>query len=173
MVTIGIDVSVLAHIGNIPVEEWLPFVAPVVVLCLYVRRKERRRREAIERLPGLSESLDESTVRRVLEIWEAADYKGLSREHVPFFYPPGPDGATAAELAERVRSDPATVKGQLEHLADFGYLDLAPPEGDEQARAWLTVEGMDLLNMTEDALLQATGSREAADDATPAVPRDR
>jgi IclR-like helix-turn-helix domain-containing protein len=146
---------VFAHLGNIPVEEWAPFVVPVVVVCLYVRRKERRRREAVQRLPDLGEPLDESTVRRVLGTWSAAEYKGLSREHLPLLYPPGPEGTTAAELAERTRSDPATVRRRLEELADLGYLELKGPESSEEPRAWLTVEGMDLLNATEDALLEA------------------
>jgi hypothetical protein len=39
------------------------------------------------------------------------------------------------------------LKRQLE---DLGYVEL---EGPEEPRAWLTVEGMDLLNVTENALL--------------------
>jgi hypothetical protein len=146
---------VLAHLGKIPVEEWLPFVVPVVALCLYIRRKERRRHEAVQRLPGVSEALDESTVRRVLDQWSAGDYKGVSREHLPLLYPPGPDGTTAAELAERIRSNQRTVTRQLEDLAVLGYLELEEHDGPEEPRAWLTAEGMDLLNVTENALLAA------------------
>jgi DNA-binding MarR family transcriptional regulator len=155
-------VYVLAHFGKIPVEEWLPFVVPVVALCLYVRRKERRRREAVQRLPGVSEPLDESTVGRILALWSSAKFEGVSREHLPLLYPPGPDGATAAELAGRIRADPATVKRQLEDLADLGYVELEGPEDPEEPRAWLTAEGMDLLNVTENALLAPVPTRKPA-----------
>lgn len=50
--------AVIAHIGNIPVEEWLPFVVPVVALYLYGRRKDRHRRNEVERLPEAGELLE-------------------------------------------------------------------------------------------------------------------
>jgi hypothetical protein len=146
---------VFAHFGKIPVEEWLPFVVPVVALCLYVRRNERRRREAVQRLPDVSEPRDDSTIRRVLEQWSAADFEGVSREHLPLLYPPGPDGRTPAELASRIGSDSETVKRQFEDLAGLGYLTLEGPAGSQDARASLTADGMDLVNVTEDALIAA------------------
>jgi hypothetical protein len=131
------DVYVFAHLGKIPVEEWLPFVVPVVALCVYVRRKERRRREALQRLPGVSEPLAASAVRRVLAEWLAGDYKGISQEHLLLLYPPGPDGTTPKELASRIRGDPDTVKRQFEDLADLGYLELeAPGDLEEAAGSW-------------------------------------
>jgi hypothetical protein len=154
-VTIESGVYVFAHFGKIPVEEWLPFVAPVVALCLYVRRNERRRREAVQRLPSVNEPRDDSTVRRVLDQWSEADFEGVSREHLALLYPPGPDGTTAAELATRIGSDSQTVKHQLEDLAELGYLTLEGPAGSEDSRASLTADGMDLVNVTEDALLAA------------------
>jgi hypothetical protein len=87
---------VIAHIGKIPVEEWLPFVVPVLAICLYVRRNERRRREAIRRLPGVTEPRDDSTIGQVLERWTASSFEGVSREHLPLLYPPGPDGFNTA-----------------------------------------------------------------------------
>ncbi|HEY4427058.1 MAG TPA: helix-turn-helix domain-containing protein [Solirubrobacteraceae bacterium] len=147
--------NLVAHIGNIPVEEWLPFVVPVVALCLYVRRNERRRREAVRRLPGVTEPREDSTVHQVLERWTASSFEGVSPEHLPLLYPPGPDGTTPAELATRIGSDPGTVTRQLEDLAELGYLELegSTPVGEQ--RAALTAEGMDLVNVTEDALLAA------------------
>lgn len=145
---------VLAHLGKIPVEEWAPFVVPIVALCLYVRRSERRRRAAIRRLPDVTQPRDDATVRGVLDQWSAAHFDGVSRAHLPLLYPPGPDGLTAIELARRVGSDPKTVSRELEDLAELGYLTLEG-SGAEEQRASLTAEGMDLVNVTEDALLAA------------------
>jgi DNA-binding transcriptional ArsR family regulator len=149
----------IAHIGNIPVEEWLPFVAPVVALYVYGRRKERRRRDAVGRLPDPGALLDDDTVRRVIAEWAAGHHGDVSAEHLPLIYPPGPDGLTAAELAERVHRDPATVERQLEELEDLDYLELEDREGFDGRRAWLTFRGYELLDATETALL---GSLEQA-----------
>ncbi|HYM56043.1 MAG TPA: hypothetical protein VES97_11820 [Solirubrobacteraceae bacterium] len=156
------DVYLIAHIGKIPVEEWLPFLVPVLALYLYGRHWSRRHREALRRLPDAGEPLDDATVSCVLARWSAADHEEVSPGHLPVLYPPGPDGATAAELARRIHSDPAAVKRQLEDLADLGYLDLEDPQGMDEPRAWLTAEGYDLMNVTEDALLAASpGSHES------------
>jgi hypothetical protein len=146
----------LAHIGNIPVEEWLPFLFPVLALYLYGRHKLRRRREAVARLPDVGEGLDEATVRRVLERWSATEHNEVTPEHVPLLYPPGPDGMTAADLAARIHSDTAAVVRLLEDLADLGYVELDGPESLDEPRALLTAEGYDLLNITEEVLLAAS-----------------
>jgi DNA-binding MarR family transcriptional regulator len=79
-------------------------------------------------------------------------------------YPPGPDGITVSELAERIGTDRASVTRRVEDLADLGYVEL--DSGEHEQRLWLTVEGLDLLNVTEDALLAAL---EGADPAERAV----
>jgi hypothetical protein len=144
-----------AHIGNVPVEEWLPFVVPVVVLYVYGRHKYRRRREAVERLPDASELLDERMIRRVAERWSAASHEELSPELVPLLFPPGPDGMTAAELASRIARDPVAVERQLEELQELGYLDREAGDDLGQGRVWLTIEGHQLLELTVDELLAA------------------
>jgi len=146
---------VFAHIGNIPVEEWLPFVVPVVALYIYGRRRERRRREAVGRLPDPGEPLDGDTVERVVAEWSAAKHSDVSPEHLPLLYPPGPDGMTAAELANRVHSDAATVERLLEQLEDLEYLELEDCEGPDGPRALLTFRGYELVDATETALLGA------------------
>jgi len=157
--------SVIAHIGNVPVEEWLPFVVPVLALYFYGRHKERRRREKVRRLLDAGEPLDDSTIRAVLDQWSASDHKEVSIEHLPLLYPPGPDGATPAELADRIHDDRDSVQRLLEDLAELGYLDLDEEKGLYEPRAWLTAEGADLVNMTEDTLLAASsrGSVEHTD----------
>jgi hypothetical protein len=155
--------SPIAHIGDVPVEEWLPFLFPIIALYLYGRHSNRRRHREIERLPPLSEGLDERTEESVLERWAAAGHEHLRREHVALMYPPGPQGATAAELAANVGRSPAGVAGQLEDLQELGYLDLESEGGGGETRAWLTLEGFDLLTATEEVLLQARGSGADAD----------
>ena len=143
---------VIAHIGNIPVEEWVPFLVPVLGLYLYGRRRGRRRREALQRLPDVN-ALDEATVALVLARWSQANHTDLSREYLPLLYPPGPEGMTVRELAERIHADAATIEHQLDQLEDFGYLELQQRDGSEAPRAWLTVKGCDLLEETETALI--------------------
>jgi len=144
---------VIAHIGKVPVEEYLAFVVPVVVLYAYGRQWNRRRRKQVARLPGPGEPLDETTVQLVLSRWAEADHGEVPREQVALMYPPGPDGVTPAELAERIGADPTSVARRLEDLADLGYVEF---DADERGpRLWLTVEGINLLNVTEDALLTA------------------
>ena len=157
--------AVIAHIGNVPVEEWLPFVVPVLALYFYGRRKERRRREQVRRLLDAGERLDDGTISAVLDQWSASDHKAVSIEQLPLLYPPGPDGATPAELAGRVHRDRDAVERLLEDLAELGYIDLAEEKGSDEPRAWLTAEGADLVNLTEDTLLSASshGSVEHTD----------
>lgn len=149
---------VIAHIGKIPVEEWLPFLVPVLGLYFFGRRQLRRRREAIQRLPDVREGLDDATVGRILARLSASHHTEVSSEYLPLLYPPGPDGMTAADLAARIHSDAEAVAQQLEDLADLGYVDLEEPDGPDAPRAALTAEGYDLLNITEDVLL-ATSPR--------------
>jgi DNA-binding transcriptional ArsR family regulator len=156
-------VYVSAHIGNVPVEEWLPFLAPVVALYVYGRHKSRRRREAIERLPDPSELLTEATVSRVMQRWSAADHRELSPQHVSLLYPPGPDGVTAGDLATRIHVDRLTVERLLEELQELGYVDFDEQSELAERRAWLTVAGYDLVNMTERELLAAWGGAARGD----------
>jgi hypothetical protein len=144
-----------AHIGNIPVEEWLPFLVPVLAVYLYGRRELRRRREAVALLPDVGEGLDDATVSRVLARWSATDHKEVSSEYLPLLYPPGPDGMTAADLAARIHSNAPAVARQLENLADLGYVELEGREGPDESRALLTAEGYDLLIITEEVLLSS------------------
>jgi hypothetical protein len=146
-------VHITAHIGNIPVEEWLPFLVPIVALYIYGRRAERRRREAVGRLPDLGEPLENDTIERVLASWSAEKHSHVSPAHLPLLYPPGPDGLTAAEIANKVHSDAATVGRLLEQLEDLGYLELDDFEGVDGPRAVLTFKGYELIDATESALL--------------------
>ena len=153
----------LAHIGNVPVEEWLPFVVPLVALYLYGRRMQRRRRAAVAQLPDRSSALDEATVARVLDAW-SEKHGDVSREYLPLLYPPGPDGLTATELAQKVHAAPETVAHQLQHLEDLDYVELE--QGSEapatERRAWLTFRGYELVEATERALLAARRGETAA-----------
>ncbi len=146
---------VLAHIGKIPVEEWLPFVVPIVALYIYFRRKERRRRKAVAVLPATSDSLDEATVNRILDEWRAASYGDVSPEHLPLLYPPGPDGMSVTELADRTHSSPETVELLLQQLEEREYLDLEGGTEPNGPRALLTLKGYGLVDATESALLTA------------------
>jgi hypothetical protein len=156
----------IAHIGNVPVEEWLPFLFPVLALYLYGRHWNHRRREAVNRLPGADQPLDEGSARLLMSEWAKADHSEVSREHLPVLYPPGPDGATAAELATRAHSDPGTMERLLEDLQELGYLDLEEREPREGRRAWLTAEGYDLVNVTEQTLLATARQRRSLQPAT-------
>ena len=151
----------IAHIGNVPVEEWLPFLVPVVALYLYGRHRERRRRALVRSLPQAGEALDEGSARLVLAQWSAASHSGLGLEHVALFRPPGPEGLTASELARRLGDDPAHVQRLLEQLEQLDYLELERRDGAAASRVWLTLKGYDVLVIAESALLG--GSRVRAD----------
>jgi IclR helix-turn-helix domain len=144
---------VIAHIGKIPVEEYAGFIVPVILLYAYGRAWSRRHRKKIAHLPGPTEPLDDRTVELVVSRWAAAKHGEVAREQLPLMYPPGPDGSTVAELAVRIGADRASVARRLEDLADLGYVEFDSDEREQ--RLWLTVEGIDLLNITEDALLAA------------------
>jgi hypothetical protein len=148
---------VIAHIGNIPVEEWLPFLVPLVGMYVYGRRWGKRRREAVRRLPGPIAAIDGRTLELVRARWDAAGHGEVASEQLPMLYPPGPDGVTISELAKRTGCDVATVRSRLEDLIDLGYVELEPRDGDDESQAWLTVAGFDLARVTEDALLTSVG----------------
>ena len=143
----------IAHIGNIPVEEWLPFLVPVFALYMYGRRRERRRREAVQRLAEPAKALDAATVGVVTSLWAKAGRIGLGPAHVSLLYPPGPDGMSAAELAERAHRERGAVARLLEELEDLGYVELETRKGEAEPRAWLTVEGYTLQYETEAVLI--------------------
>jgi hypothetical protein len=145
-----------AHIGNIPVEEWLPFLVPIIGLYIYGRRKDRRRRAAVARLPDVRDPLDGRMIEHVLAELSKAKHDHVSAEHLPLLYPPGPDGLSAVDLAERTNSaDPAVVERLLVELEDLEYLDLNSGENSEDHRAWLAFKGFELVDATEIALLAA------------------
>lgn len=150
----------LAHIGNIPVEEYAGFYVPVILLIAYGLHRHRRRRRELSRLPGL-EALDEPTVERVLARWARSGHEQATRELLPLLYPPGPDGASSAELAARIDAEEASVRERLADLADLGYLELDEGSATEGARGWLTPAGINLLNLTEEALLERPEGRGA------------
>ncbi len=150
--------SVLAHIGKVPVEEWVPFVVPVVALFIYGRRKDRRRRDAVSRLPDAAEPLDDATVAQVEAKWSETNHADVARRHLALLYPPGPDGMSAQELASRIHCDEPTVERLLEELEELDYVELEARDGFEGRRAWLTFKGYELVDATESALLSAHGA---------------
>jgi len=143
---------VIAHIGKIPVEEYAGFVVPVIALYAYGRAWSRRHRRKLAGLPP-PQALDERTVQLVLARWAEDKHGELGPELVALMYPPGPDGSTAAELAQRVGAECASVERGVAELAELGYLESDLGEGEQ--RLSLTAEGIHLLNITEDALLSA------------------
>ena len=146
------SVEVIAHIGNIPVEEWAPFLAPVLRSHFLGCRNGRRRRAAVERLPDLAAALDEHTTTLVMDDWSKSSHRELTRAHLPLLYPPGSDGRTARELARRIHADPGGIELLLEELAEYGYLEFDPAsERVSEARVWLTVKGHDLVEDREGA----------------------
>jgi DNA-binding transcriptional ArsR family regulator len=161
-------VSVIAHIGNVPVEESLPFLVPIIALYLYGRHRGRRRREALKRLPEARAALDDQTIGRVLDRWSSADHRDLLREHVSLLYPPGPEGATASELASRLHGEPSTIGRLLDDLAEQGYVEFDSHDNGAERRAWLTVSGYDLVRLTEDEVLaHSRGQHPSAQDRNP------
>jgi DNA-binding transcriptional ArsR family regulator len=155
--------TVLAHIGGIPVQESLPFLVPIVALVIYGRRRGRRRRREVSRLPDAAELLDGPSVQRVLAEWSKGRHADAAARHVPLFYPPGPDGLTAGELAARTGESTATVARLLAELQELGYIDLEGPDQDVS----LTLEGYDLLDATESALLEVARERAQRLEAAP------
>jgi hypothetical protein len=150
--------TVLAHIGGIPVQESLPFVIPVVALFLYGRHRTKGRRREVSRLPKAADLLDEHTTARVLAAWADGRHQEVAARHVALMYPPGPDGATAGELSERTGIGRAAVEQRLTELHELGYLDIDDAPDGEQ-RVALTIEGYDLLDVTEGVLLDEARAR--------------
>jgi hypothetical protein len=157
----GVAHVVLGHIGKIPVEEWLPFAVPIVALVIYFRRKERRRRAAVASLPEASSALDDAAVVRVLAAWRDAGYAGVTAEHLPLLYPPGPDGMSVDEIAARTRADAHEVERLLDELEEHEYVELELHDDGGQVRALLTLRGYGLVGATEDALLSASSPTRA------------
>jgi hypothetical protein len=129
-----------------------------VALYLYIRRKERRRREELRQLPEARELLDERTIERVLARWAQGRHKGAAARHLPLLYPPGPDGMTAGQLAIHAHCDYASVEPLLDELEELGYLELEGTEGPDQGIS-LTIEGYDLVNLAESVLLATARER--------------
>ncbi|MGO9489132.1 MAG: helix-turn-helix domain-containing protein [Solirubrobacteraceae bacterium] len=152
---------VIAHIAGIPVQEWSPFVVPVIVLYLIGRRSGRLRRAEVRRLPAASEMLDAQTVQRVLARWAETRHGDASARHVPLFYPPGPEGMTPAQLAAGADCDAATIDGLLSELEELGYVE---HDGPDQSVV-LTIEGYDLLSETEAVLLETNRARQSPQEA--------
>jgi len=150
-------VSLLAHIGKVPVEEWLPFLVPMLALYLYGRRKTKARREALEQLPSRSDQLDPIAVDAVMARWQSSGHT-LSREHLALLFPPGPDERSAGELADQLREDRPAVEGLLRDLERQGYLELDEHDDFDGPHATLTAKGHDLLDQTERALIEAQGT---------------
>ncbi len=144
--------ALVAHIGKVPVEEWLPFLVPVLLLYLYGRRESRRRRQALRRLPDVSSSPDDPLREQVLSRWAAAGHRELSREHVALFLPPGLEGASIAETAARLDASPDAVERLLGDLVELGYAELDDSGGGDR-RVWLTADGYQLVHAAEDTLL--------------------
>lgn len=142
----------LAHIGNIPVEEWVPFVVPVLLLYLWGRRSTRKRHAALQQISEQRGRPSEATAHRVLKSWRDGGHEQLGPEYVELFYPPGLDGTNGPDLAARMHTDKIRVDDMLETLADLGYVDLEE-EGDDR-RAWLTSDGYVLAQAMEDAVLE-------------------
>jgi hypothetical protein len=150
--------TLLAHIGNIPVEEWLPFLVPIVAMYLFVRSRERRRRREVGDIPASSEDLDASVVEAITAEWRRRDYGDVGAEHLALVYPPGPDGMTVSELASRTGGNAGNVLALLEQLEAGDYLFLEGEPADLQTS--LTLKGHGLVDTTEDSLLGALRARD-------------
>jgi hypothetical protein len=156
-------VFVIAHLGKLPVEETLPFLVPVVVLALWARREDRKRRAALVRVADAGTRLDEAVVGRIVAAWAKAGHGELSREHVALLSPPALEGASTAQLAARTHSNSAAVEPLLDDLADLGYVDFDDAEGRDRG-AWLTADGYAVLHVAEDAILAAQDEDAAQQD---------
>jgi hypothetical protein len=153
-------VELPAHIGNIPVEEWLPFLVPIITLYVVGRRRERRRRAEVARLPRAEQLLNPPTAQRVVETLHAARHENAETKFLPLLYPPGPDGMTVAELARQACVAPARVEELLDELEELGYVQLEGTPGTE-SRVGLTIEGYDLVDATAQALVSIARERNA------------
>jgi hypothetical protein len=151
--------NVLAHFGKIPVEEWLPFVVPLLALYVYGRRRERRRRAAVGRLPPAYEQLEQTTIEGVERAWSEGAHRELARRHLPLLFPPGPDGFSVAEIAARIHAEPGEVARLLDELEELDYLAVEHAEDPDERLVSLTFRGYELLDATEVALLGALDAR--------------
>jgi hypothetical protein len=156
----------LAHIAGIPVQEWSPFIVPLVALYFFGRHRERRRRGEVAQIPERSEALDPAVVEQIVAGWKEARYEEVTPAHLPLLYPPGPDGLSVAELVRRTTCDEPTVQALLEQLERAEYLDLFPAAEPGEMQASLTLRGYGLVDQTEDSLLAALRK---ADSATAAA----
>ena len=125
----------LAHIGNIPVEEWVPFLVPVVLLYLWGRRSSRKRDVALQRLSEQPGALSEATAARVLKSWSDAGSRAPStrarRALLPAWARRRQPGGDRRQAARRARAEVDTM---LDTLAELGYIDLDGQEGDDRRR---------------------------------------
>jgi len=148
-------IAQLAHIGKIPVEEWLPFVVPVLVLFVLGRRREQRRRREVAVIPQTSAGLDPAVVQQILAGWQEAEFNDVRPAHLPLLYPPGPDGLSVAELAGKTSYELGTVQKLLEGLEESDYLCLNVDPISDGFDVSLTLKGYGLVDATEDCLLAA------------------
>jgi DNA-binding MarR family transcriptional regulator len=155
----------LAHIGGIPVEEWLPFLVPVLAIYVYVRRRERRRRAEVRRVLDAGGGLSDEVIAEILEQWRAAKHDELGAEHVRLMAPPGPNGATARELAGRAHRDEPAVRRLLGDLSELGYIEEDERERGGEARVWLTAEGFAVAHLAERVVLSAFRGEDAGERA--------
>jgi hypothetical protein len=158
----------LAHIGGIPVEEWLPFLVPVLAIYVYIRRRERRRRAEVQRVLDAGGALSEDVIATILAQWSALKHDELGPEHVRLMAPPGPNGTTPRELALRADRDELTVRSLLGDLSELGYVEQEEPAGGGETRVWLTAEGFAMAHAAERVVL-ARFAEEAAPAAAPAA----
>ena len=95
---------------------------------------------------------------RSLRVGQGAPRGGVARAPAAALSA-GPGRQDGRRAGRPAGSDPGTVERLLDELQELGYLDLEEraPRGGQ--RAWLTDEGYDLVNVTEDALLSAARSR--------------
>jgi DNA-binding MarR family transcriptional regulator len=153
-----VGVSVPAHIGGIPIEEWLPFLVPVIAIYVYVRRRERRRRAEVQRVLDAGGALSDDLIERILGEWRAQRHDELTAEHVRLMAPPGPNGASAAEIAGRMHRDERAVARLLGDLVELGYVEEEAP-AERETKVWLTADGFALAHMVERAVLAAFAER--------------
>jgi hypothetical protein len=128
----------LAHIGGIPIEEWLPFLVPVLAVYVYVRRSERRRRAEVQRVLDAGGDLSDGVIATILDEWSASGHDELRAKHARLMAPPGPNGAMPHELAQRAQLEEHEVRSLLDDLSELGCLEEDARDGAGEARVWLT-----------------------------------
>ena len=161
-------IPIVAHIGNVPVEEWLPFLVPVVAVYLWSRHKTRRERDNLAPTEKQRRRAEEGRAALVIAHWRAAGYRELGESHVPLLAPPGPQGRNAAELAARTGSSELEVRDLLDELDELGIVELRPAEDGD--RVTLTALGEELVDEAAHALAEPAPPAKAG--AAPNPPRD-